>query len=288
MLWTPAHSFWGLSKNRDVVDETYVVKLIAVIGVLTAVILVLADLQTMTDPLILPSRREHPQQSVDKDIEQLRGRDASLRYTCIKRDCCTFCVVWSQTDCCTVVNLLQYLWQYVTSNQMESAYTTDVRRISTITHTGLLLITHTDNPSCPVYTLCLPVFPKQNFKDVSASKDFLPILRHVHTATFCVRAGPGQVRQTYLSLPISCHAWTWCLAAISACFCMMMYYVCLLGLCHQVRWSVTYCLSPGCNSCFKVFQKCIARRGSPSQSWQALHWLGGHLGPWAHGTGPEA
>jgi len=51
----------------------------------------------MTDPLILPSRREHPQQSVDKDIEQLRGRDASLRYTCIKRDFCTFCVVFRQT-----------------------------------------------------------------------------------------------------------------------------------------------------------------------------------------------
>jgi len=30
----------------------------------------------MTDTLILPSRREHLEQSVDKDIEQLRGRDA--------------------------------------------------------------------------------------------------------------------------------------------------------------------------------------------------------------------
>ena len=59
-------------------------KKIAVVGVLTAVILVLANLQTMTDPLILPCRREYLQQSVDKDIEQLRGRDASLRYTCIK------------------------------------------------------------------------------------------------------------------------------------------------------------------------------------------------------------
>ena len=101
------HSFWGLSKNQDVLDETYVIKLIAVVGVVTALILVLTNLQTMTDPLILPSRREHPQQSVDKDVEQLRGRDASLRYNCIKRDCCTFCVVWSQTDCCAVVNLLQ-------------------------------------------------------------------------------------------------------------------------------------------------------------------------------------
>ena len=97
----------GLSKNRDVIYETYVITLILVVGVLTAVILVLANLQTMTDPLILPSRREHPQQSVGKHIEQLRGRDASLRYTCIKRDCCTFCVVWSQTDCSAVVNLLQ-------------------------------------------------------------------------------------------------------------------------------------------------------------------------------------
>jgi len=78
-----------------------------VIGVLTAVILVLANLQTVTDPLILPSRREHPQQSVDKDIEQLRGRDALVRYTCIERDGCTFCVVWSRMDCCAVVNLLQ-------------------------------------------------------------------------------------------------------------------------------------------------------------------------------------
>jgi len=78
-----------------------------VVGVLIAVILVLANLQTMTDPLVLPSRREHPQQSVDKNVEQLRERDASLRYTCIKHDCCTFCVVWSQTDGCAVVNLLQ-------------------------------------------------------------------------------------------------------------------------------------------------------------------------------------
>jgi len=89
------HSLWGLSKNRDIVDKTYVIKVIAVVGILTSVILVLANLQTMTDPLILPSRREHPQQSVDKDDEQLRGRDACLCYTCIKRDCCTFCVVWS-------------------------------------------------------------------------------------------------------------------------------------------------------------------------------------------------
>jgi len=78
-----------------------------VVDVLTAVILVRANLQTMTDPMILPSRREHPQPSVDKDIEQLRGRDASLRYTCIKRECCTFCIVWSQTDGCVVENLLQ-------------------------------------------------------------------------------------------------------------------------------------------------------------------------------------
>jgi len=61
-----------------------------VVGVLTAVFLVLANLQTKTDPLILPSRRDHPQESIDKDIEQLRGRDASLRYTYIKRDCLHF------------------------------------------------------------------------------------------------------------------------------------------------------------------------------------------------------
>ena len=77
-------------KNRDIVDETYVIKILTVVGVLTAVILVLANLQTMTDPLILPSPREYLQQNIDKDIEQLRGRDASLRYTSIKRDCCTF------------------------------------------------------------------------------------------------------------------------------------------------------------------------------------------------------
>jgi len=63
------HSFWGVSKDRDVVDETYVIKMIAVVGIFTAVFLVLAHLQTMTDTLILPSRREDPQQSVDKDIE---------------------------------------------------------------------------------------------------------------------------------------------------------------------------------------------------------------------------
>jgi len=101
------HSFLGLRKNRAIVDETYVIKLIAVVSVLTAVILVLANLQTMTEPLILPSRREHPQQSIDEDVQQLRGRDASLRYTSIKRDCCTFCIVWSQTDSCAVVNLIQ-------------------------------------------------------------------------------------------------------------------------------------------------------------------------------------
>jgi len=73
-----------------------VIKLIAVVGVLTAVLLVLANLQTMTNTLILPSRREHPQLSDYKDIEQLQGRDTSLRYTCqcIKRDCCTFCIIW--------------------------------------------------------------------------------------------------------------------------------------------------------------------------------------------------
>ena len=47
-----------------------------VVGVLTVVFLVLANLQTMADTLILPSRREHPQQSVDENIEKLRGRDA--------------------------------------------------------------------------------------------------------------------------------------------------------------------------------------------------------------------
>jgi len=77
------------------------------VGVLTAVFLVLTNLQTMADTLIMPSRHGHPQQSVDKDIEQLRGRDAFLNYNCIERDCCTFCVVWSQTDCCAVVNLHQ-------------------------------------------------------------------------------------------------------------------------------------------------------------------------------------
>ena len=77
------HSFWGLSKDRDVVDETYAIKLIAVVGILTTVrgFLVLANLQTMADTLILPSRREHPQQSIDTNIEQLRGRDAWLCYT---------------------------------------------------------------------------------------------------------------------------------------------------------------------------------------------------------------
>jgi len=55
------HSFWGLSKNRDVVDENHEITVVAVVGVLPAVTLVLANLQTMTEPLILPSRREHPQ-----------------------------------------------------------------------------------------------------------------------------------------------------------------------------------------------------------------------------------
>jgi len=67
------------------------------VGVLTAVPLVLANLQTITDIPILPSRREHLQQSVAKDVEQLQGRDASLRYTCIKSHCCTFCVIWSRS-----------------------------------------------------------------------------------------------------------------------------------------------------------------------------------------------
>jgi len=74
--------------------------------VMTAVFLILAKVQTMTDTLILPSRSEYLQQCVDKDIKQLRGRDASLRYNCIKDDDSIFCVICSQTDCCTVVNLL--------------------------------------------------------------------------------------------------------------------------------------------------------------------------------------
>ena len=79
----------------------------SVVGVLTAVFLVLANLHSMADTLILPSHREHPRQSVDKEIEQVRGRDASLCYTCIKRDGCVFCIISSQTDCCAVVDLLQ-------------------------------------------------------------------------------------------------------------------------------------------------------------------------------------
>jgi len=78
------HSFGVLSKDRDVVDGAYVIKLMAVVGVLTTVILVLANLQTMADTLVLPSRREHPQQSIDKDIEQMRERNASLCCTCLK------------------------------------------------------------------------------------------------------------------------------------------------------------------------------------------------------------
>jgi len=31
----------------------------------------------MTDPMILPSHRDHQQQSVDEDVEQLWGRDTS-------------------------------------------------------------------------------------------------------------------------------------------------------------------------------------------------------------------
>ena len=59
----------GLSKDRDAVDETYVMKLIAAVGDLTAVFLELANLQTIADTLTPSSRREHQQQSVDKDIE---------------------------------------------------------------------------------------------------------------------------------------------------------------------------------------------------------------------------
>ena len=77
------------------------------VGVLNDGILAIANLQTMTDLLILPSRREHPQQSVDKDIDHLRERDASLHYICIKRDCCTFCVVWSQIDWNAEMKLFQ-------------------------------------------------------------------------------------------------------------------------------------------------------------------------------------
>ena len=98
----------GVSANIEMLSmKPMYIKLIAVVGIFTVVFLVLANLQTMIDPLILPSCCEHPQQSVDKDVEQLRGRDASLPYTCIKHDCCTFCVVWSQTvwDCWAVVNL---------------------------------------------------------------------------------------------------------------------------------------------------------------------------------------
>jgi len=60
-----AQSLIGSPGTLDVVDEIYLIKLKAVVGVLTAVFLVLANLQTMTDILILPSRYEHLQQSID-------------------------------------------------------------------------------------------------------------------------------------------------------------------------------------------------------------------------------
>jgi len=51
----------SLSKDWTVVDKSYGVELSATSGVLTFFFLVLANLQTMADTLILPSCREHPQ-----------------------------------------------------------------------------------------------------------------------------------------------------------------------------------------------------------------------------------
>jgi len=66
-VWQSLRSFWGLSKDKDVVNEINVIRMIAMVGVLTAFFLVLANLQTMADTLILHSCREHPQHGVDED-----------------------------------------------------------------------------------------------------------------------------------------------------------------------------------------------------------------------------
>jgi len=60
-VWQSLHFGWGLSKDLDVIDEKYDVKLIAVVGVLTTFFLVLGNLRSMADTMILLSRCEHPQ-----------------------------------------------------------------------------------------------------------------------------------------------------------------------------------------------------------------------------------
>jgi len=57
---------------------------IVVVSVLTAVFLVLANLEVIDDTFILPSCREHPQKSEDKNTEELQGRDAcSFAHVCM-------------------------------------------------------------------------------------------------------------------------------------------------------------------------------------------------------------
>jgi len=51
----------SLSRDWTIVDEAYGIELTATSGVLASFFLVLANLQTMADTLILPSCREHPQ-----------------------------------------------------------------------------------------------------------------------------------------------------------------------------------------------------------------------------------
>jgi len=48
--------------------------------------LILADLQPLTNILILSCDREHAQQGIDKNVEKLPKRDTTFRYTCIEGD----------------------------------------------------------------------------------------------------------------------------------------------------------------------------------------------------------
>jgi hypothetical protein len=67
--------------------------LITVFISLVVSFLILADLQPVTNIIILSYDREHAQQGIDKNVENLRRRDTTLRYTCVEGDCRTFLIV---------------------------------------------------------------------------------------------------------------------------------------------------------------------------------------------------
>ena len=69
--------------------------------------LILADLQSVTNILILSCNREHAEQRIDENVEKLRRRHMTLCYTCVEGDCRALLIVWGQPNRGALVYLLQ-------------------------------------------------------------------------------------------------------------------------------------------------------------------------------------